>query len=132
PSDGVHRFVGPFALAWTRMAAGDLAGADTALQGLDKFNGFQPLKTFQLGILYDFAGKPDKAQQFFEQTLSGTEQLNWRLTDVIGNFDERHGRHEQAEALYKRFTQQSGGSDMGMAVAAVKQQTGPVPPVVRS
>ena len=56
PSEGVHRFVGPFALAWTRMAAGDLAGADTALQGLDKFNGFQPLKVFQLGLLYDFAG----------------------------------------------------------------------------
>src|SRR5437762_2659902 len=45
PSDGVHRFIGPFALAWTRMAASDLAGADTALQGLDKFNGFKPLKT---------------------------------------------------------------------------------------
>src|SRR5207248_2132763 len=37
PSDGVHRFIAPFALAWTRVAAGDLAGADTALQGLDKF-----------------------------------------------------------------------------------------------
>src|SRR5437667_3711381 len=35
PSEGVHRFLGPFALAWTRSAAGDLAGADTALQGLD-------------------------------------------------------------------------------------------------
>src|SRR5215469_14368462 len=52
PSDGVHRFVGPLALAWTRMAAGDLAGADNALQGLDKFNGFQLLKSFQLGLLY--------------------------------------------------------------------------------
>ena len=49
------------ALAWTRKAAGDLAGADSALQGLDKFNGFTPLKVFQLGLLYDFAGKADKA-----------------------------------------------------------------------
>src|SRR5262249_46461070 len=61
PSDGIHRFIAPFALAWTRMAAGDLAGADTALQGLDKFSGFQPLKVFQLALLYDFAGKADKA-----------------------------------------------------------------------
>lgn len=131
PSEGLHRFVGPFALAWTRIAAGDLAGADTALQGLDKFNGFQPLKLFQLGILYDFAGKPDKAQQFFDQALAATQQLNWRLTDVIGNFDERHGRPEQAKALYKRFLSQSGGSDMGMAAVA-EQQSGPPQPTVRS
>src|SRR5438094_815749 len=54
PSDALQRFIGPFALAWSRIAAGDLAGADTALQGLDKFNGFKPLKVFQLALLYDF------------------------------------------------------------------------------
>ncbi len=71
PTDGLHRFLGPFALAWTRMAAGDLAGADTALQGLDKFNGFQPLKVFQLGLLYDFAGRADTAAQYFDKALAG-------------------------------------------------------------
>jgi tetratricopeptide (TPR) repeat protein len=131
PSDGLHRFVAPFALAWTRMAAGDLQGADTAMQGLDKFNGFQPLKLFQLGILYDYAGKPDKAQQYFDQTLGATQQLNWRLADVIANFDERHGRAAQAKALYQRFIKESGGSDMGMAIAA-EHQSGPPEASVRS
>src|SRR5215469_13513145 len=28
PGDGVHRYLGPLALGWTRMAVGDLAGAD--------------------------------------------------------------------------------------------------------
>ena len=49
------------------MAAGDLAGADSALQGLDKFNGFEPLKVFQLALLYDYAGKADKARAVFRQ-----------------------------------------------------------------
>src|SRR5579862_2448566 len=118
PSEGVHRFVGPFALAWMRMAAGDLAGADTALQGLDKFNGFDPLKVFQLGMLYDFAGKTDKATQYFDKAVSGDGTLNWRLTEIIANFDQRHGRAEQAKALYQRFVQQNGGSDMGLSAAA--------------
>lgn len=131
PSDGLHRFVAPFALAWTRMAAGDLAGADTALQGLDKFNGFRPLKLFQLGMLYDYAGKPDQAQQFFDQTLAAADQLNWRLTDVIGNFDERHGRAAQAKALYQRFIKEGGGSDMGLAVAAAAARNLPAP-IIRS
>jgi tetratricopeptide (TPR) repeat protein len=132
PSEGVHRFAGPFALAWTRMAAGDLAGADTALQGLDKFNGFQPLKVFQLGLLYDYAGKPDKAQQFFDKALAASgQQLNWRLTDAVANFDARHGHADQAKALYQRFIAQSSSSDMALSVTAA-QPAGTPPPAIRS
>src|SRR5579862_3549952 len=131
PSDGVHRFVGPLALAWTRMATGDLAGADAALQGLDKFPGFQPLKAFQLGLLYDFAKQPDKAQQFFDAALKASPELNWRLTDAIANFDERHGRAEQAKALYQRFIKQNSGSDLALSVAAARPP-GPPQPVIGS
>jgi tetratricopeptide (TPR) repeat protein len=131
PTDGVHRFLGPFALAWTRMATGDLAGADTALQGLDKFNGFTPLKVFQLGLLYDFAGKPDTAAQYFEKALAANPQLNWRLTDAIGNFYERRGRAEQAKALYKRFIHENAGSELALSVMAARGNA-PAQPLIRS
>jgi tetratricopeptide (TPR) repeat protein len=131
PSDGVHRFLGPFALAWTRVAAGDLAGADTALQGLDKFNGFQPLKVFQLALLYDFANQPDKARQYYEKALNANEQLNWRLTDAVGNFDERHGRADQAKARYRKFIQQNGGSELAASVLA-SRPAGRPQPLIRS
>jgi tetratricopeptide (TPR) repeat protein len=131
PTDGVQRFIGPFALAWTRMAAGDLQGADNALQGLDKYNGFEPLKVFQLGLLYDFAGKPDKAQQFFEKSLAGAQPVNWRLTDAIANFYERHGHPDQAKQLYKRFMEQNGTSDLALSVAATQPDSKPQP-MIRS
>jgi tetratricopeptide (TPR) repeat protein len=131
PSDGVHRFIGPFALAWTRVAAGDLAGADTALQGLDKFNGFQPLKIFQLALLYDFAKQTEKAQQYYEKALAGSEQLNWRLTDAASNFDLRHGRAEEAKALYQKFSQQNAGSELASA-ALTARSTGATQPTIRS
>ena len=131
PSDGVHRFIGPFALAWTRMAAGDLSGADTALQGLDKFNGFKALKVFQLALLYDFAKQSDKAQQFYEKALAGSEQLNWRLTDAVANFDQRHGRAEKAKALYQKFIQQNAGSELAASVLAARPAGRPQP-LVRS
>jgi tetratricopeptide (TPR) repeat protein len=129
PSDGVHRFVAPFALAWTRMAAGDLAGAETALQGLDKFNGFEPLKQFQLGLLYDFAGKPDKARQFYDKAVGANEQLNWRVTEIVANFDERQGQSEQAQGLYDRFLSENSGSDLATAVAAIRAGGPPKPPI---
>jgi len=46
PGDGVHRLLGPLARAWTRMATGDLSGADAALRQLDKFNGLAPLEYY--------------------------------------------------------------------------------------
>ena len=131
PSDGVHRFVAPFALAWTRMAAGDLAGAETALQGLDKFNGFEPLKVFQLGLLYDFAGKPDKAREFYEKATGESDQLNWRVTEIVANFEERQGHGEQAQALYDRFVRQNSTSDLATAVAAIRA-AGPAKPPITS
>ena len=129
PSDGVHRFMAPFALAWTRVAAGDVAGADTALQGLDKFNGFQPLKIFQLALLYDFAKQTDKAQQYYEKAIAGSEQLNWRLTDAAANFDQRHGRAEEAKALYQKFAHQNAGSELASAALAARSTAAPQPTI---
>jgi tetratricopeptide (TPR) repeat protein len=131
PSDGLHRFIGPFALAWTRVAAGDLASADTALQGLDKFNGFEPLKAFQLGLLYDYAKKPDQAQQYFDKALAAAPQLNWRLAEVIGNFEQRHGHADQAKALYERFARQNSTGDLALSLAAAPP-SGMPEPIVRT
>src|SRR5436190_13449694 len=86
PADGLHRYLGPVARAWTRMGMGDLAGADAAPRQLDRFNGLAPLEFYQLGLLYDFAGYPDTAEDNFRKTLDATGQLNWRLTDAIANF----------------------------------------------
>jgi len=130
PSEGVHRFLGPLALAWTRMAVGDLAGADAALRQLDKFNGFAPLEYYQLGLLYDFAGQPDKAEENFKKTLDATGQLNWRLTDAMANFYERHGRADEADALYQRFIKDNAGSELAESVLARKPAEPPAPSIV--
>src|SRR5262249_52922246 len=100
-----------------------------ALQGLDKFNGFEPLKTFQLGLLYDFAGKPDKARQYYEKAAGDSDHLNWRVTEIVANFDERQGQTEQAQALYDRFVQQNSTSDLASAVAAIRAAGPPKPPI---
>src|SRR5215469_1109138 len=130
PGDGVHRFLGPLALGWTRMAVGDLAGADAALRQLDKFNGFAPLEYYQLGLLYDFAGQPDTAEENFRKTLEVTGQLNWRLTDAMANFYERHGRADEADALYQRFIKDNAGSELAESVLTRKPAELPPPPLI--
>ena len=129
PTEGVHRFLGPLVRAWTRIAMGDLAGADASLRQLEKFNGFAPLEFYQLGLLYDFAGQPDTAEENFKKTLEATGQLNWRLTDAIANFYERHGRADTADALYQRFIKDNAGSELAESVLARKQAE-PVLPLI--
>jgi tetratricopeptide (TPR) repeat protein len=131
PAEGLHRFLGPLARGWARMAVGDIAGADAALRQLDKFNGFAPLEYYQLGILYDFAGQPDTAEENFKKTLEVTGQLNWRLTDAIANFYQRHGRADMAEALYQRFIKDNSGSELAESVLAHKP-AGPPPPLINT
>lgn len=131
PDDGLHRYVGPLARAWMRMAVGNLNGADAALQELDKFDGFAPLKFFQLGLLYDFAGKPAKAEEYYKKTLDASGQLNWRLTDAMANFYQRHGRPDEAQAIYKRFVKDNSGSELA-EMALAEKPAGRTPPLIGS
>ena len=131
PADGVHRLLGPLARAWTRMATGDLAGADAALRQLDKFNGLAPLEYYQLGLLYDFAGHPDSAEENFKKTLEVTGQLNWRLTDAIANFYARHGRADEAAALYQKFVRDNAGSELAESVLP-REPAEPPAPLIRT
>ncbi|HTV45898.1 MAG TPA: tetratricopeptide repeat protein [Stellaceae bacterium] len=127
PDDGLHRYVGPLARAWTEMGVGNLAAADAALQDLDKFDGFAPLKYFQLGLLYDFAGNAAKAEDYYKKTLAATGQLNWRLTDALANFYRRHGRPDQAAALYRRFVKENPDSELAESILAMKPVGIPAP-----
>ena len=131
PGDGVHRLLGPLARAWTHMATGDLVGADAALRQLDKFNGLAPLEYYQLGLLYDFAGHPDRAEENFKKTLEVTGQLNWRLTDAIANFYARHGRADEAGALYQKFIKDNSGSELAESVLP-REPAEPPAPLIRT
>jgi tetratricopeptide (TPR) repeat protein len=131
PEEGLHRFVRPLARAWTHVGVGDIAGADAALQELDKFNGFAPLKYFQLGLIYDFVGNADLAEDNFNKTLDATGQLNWRLTDTMANFYSRHGRGDEAEALYQRFIKDNAGSELAESVLATRP-SGAARPLINS
>ena len=48
---------------------------------------------------------------------AANEQLNWRVTEIVANFEERQGRSEQAQALYDRFIRENSSSDLATAVA---------------
>jgi Flp pilus assembly protein TadD len=111
------------------MAAGDVAGADEALRAFDKFNGFAPLKFYQLALINDFAGNAEAAEDNFKQALEASGQLNWRLTDSLANFYQRHGREDEAQALYQRFVKDNAGSELAESVLASRPAGVPPPQI---
>jgi tetratricopeptide (TPR) repeat protein len=127
PTDGLYRYAQPLAVAWMRMAGNDLAGAVAALEGLDRFDGLSPLKYFQLGLLYDFAGQPANAEANFKKTVEETGQINWRVTDAMANFYERHHRPDEAAAIYRRFSKDNAGSELAESVLGSKSTEMPRP-----
>jgi tetratricopeptide (TPR) repeat protein len=131
PPDGLYRYAGPPSVAWTKIATGDFGGAVAALQGLDKFDGLAPFKYFQLGLLYDFAGQPLKAEENYKKTVAETGQINWRVTDAMANFYQRHGRADDAAAVYRRFVKENSGSELAESVTTGKSGN-PPPPMVGS
>ena len=129
PQEGVHRFVRPLARAWTHMAVGDTAGAVEALGAFDKFNGFAPLKFYQLGLVNDFAGNAEMAEDNFKQALDAAGQLNWRLADSLANFYQRHGRDDEGRELYQRFVKDNAGSELAESVLASRPAGVPPPQI---
>ena len=131
PQEGIHRFVRPLALAWTRVATGDFDGAEKALNALDAFEDFAPLTYFQAGLIADVAGHTQKAEANFEKALKATKKINWRLTDVIGNFYLRQGLSAKAHSLYRRFRKENAYSDFAQSLFAHPPQGKPQP-IIRS
>ena len=129
PLGGIHRFARPLVLAWTRVATGDLRGAEAALDELDNFNGFAPLKFFQLGLVHDFTGHPNKALGDFKKTLSLSTRANWRLTDAIANFYLRRGEQKEAGELYQRFIKDNPDSELAESVPETRLSGTPRPVV---
>ncbi len=78
-------------------------------------------------MIYDFAGNAAKAEDNYKKTLDATGQLNWRLADAMANFYQRHGRRDEAAAIYSRFVKENTGSELAESVQASKLTGTPAP-----
>src|SRR6516225_7770958 len=72
-----------------------------------------------------------KADDNFKKTLEASPQLNWRLTDTMANFYERHGRNDEAQALYERFVKDNAGSELAESILDGRP-SGPPHPQINS
>ncbi|HYE49938.1 MAG TPA: tetratricopeptide repeat protein [Azospirillaceae bacterium] len=124
PSDGLGQYISPLLTAWTRMAAGDRAGALAALEALDKAPGFAALRALQAGLVEDVGGNEAGARDWYAKAVEGGAPL--RLTLLVGNFHARAGRAGEARAVYEAFLADNpGNASVEAALAELKSGAKP-------
>jgi tetratricopeptide (TPR) repeat protein len=95
--------------AWARAGAKDFDGALTALDALSKQRGVDGLRLMHRALILDYAGRDKEADDAYKQAISvmGTGP---RGTEAYGRFLLRHGRVDDARALYQRAAKENPGN----------------------
>lgn len=101
PSEGLAQYVRPLLESWLWVARGDAAKALETLAVLKTAPGFAPLHDLHAGLISEIAGDTDGAARWYASALDDAPPL--RIVQVVGAFQERAGRPDDARALYERF-----------------------------
>jgi tetratricopeptide (TPR) repeat protein len=116
---GPQRFAMPLLTAWIDAARHNPGAARQALEQMGDLKGLEPLRDLHLGMIADFAGDTDGAQQAYDRLTAAEGRPTFRVVQVVGNFLERHGRSEAAKQLYERFTTEE--DETGAAAAGLQR-----------
>jgi len=127
PRDGAQRFAVPLMQAWAEAGRGRPAPALQTLDVVGGTNGLQPLRDLHAALIDDYADRVDDAATAYDKIVGAGQPATWRVTELAGNFLERHGRAAEARQLYLRSANQPGLAEMA-AVSIARVDAGTVPP----
>lgn len=131
PDRSLHRFVGPFMVAWAQAGLGN---TDDALAALDPLSGdanFKSTYAFHAAMIADLAGDNEVAAEHYAEAVSLPGGLTLRVVQLYGNFLERNGRRAEAEDLYTRMIGEHGGNSM-LAPVEIRLEASDMPAPILS
>src|SRR5215471_1158606 len=103
--------------AWALAGQKDFEGALKSLDALSSQRGFDGLRLMHKGLILDFAGGDTDADAAYRQAMA-VMGAGPRLSDAYGRFLTRHGRFDEAKAIYQKVLNDNPGQPV--AVAALK------------
>ena len=111
--------------AWAEAGLGQTDNALTALGQLQGQMGVEGLYAYHKALILDFSGRDKDADAAYRDALTilGTGP---RAADSYGSFLRRHGRADEAKALYTRMAQNGGNPAADAALADIQANKTPV------
>ena len=100
--------------AWARAGSRDVDGALNALDSLSTQRGVDGLRLMHRALILDYAGRDKDADEAYKQAVAvmGTGP---RAADAYGRFLVRHGRADEARALYQRMLKDNPGNPVAQS-----------------
>jgi len=103
--------------AWALAGAHDIDGALKSLEGLATQRGVDGLRLMHKALILDYAGNDKDADAAYRQAVE-VMGSGPRLSDAYGRFLARHGRLDEAKAVYQRVATENPGQPV--AVTALR------------
>ncbi len=103
PKSGLNKITQSMVGSWLALGKGDIEGARDRIAMLDSIEGLSAYRYLHLALLNDVGGASDAAGDAYRTTLESVTRNSLRLTWLTGNYFERAGELDAAQALYQGF-----------------------------
>lgn len=121
--EGFNLVVVPLIRNWLDLAEGKLTSPVNQNETLRRIAEFAPFIYYQTAIINDLAGFEEEALVQYNESISLSKVIPFRVVQMMGNLYERRGEWDKAAELYKRYDAQNPDSQ------ATKSKTdGKTPP----
>lgn len=107
---GFNLIVLPLVSAWIEFAEGNLVKPVEQSESLKNIAEFAPFIYYQTALINDLAGFEDEALMQYNEALSLSKAMPYRVVEMLGNLHARRGEWDKAEALYSRYREQNPDS----------------------
>jgi len=100
--------------AWAQAGTKDVEGALKTLDSLSTQRGVDGLRLMHKALILDYAGNDADADAAYRQAMT-VMGGGPRLSDAYGRFLARHGRADEAKALYQHVAAENPGQPVALA-----------------
>lgn len=110
--EGFNLVVVPLIRNWLDVAEGKLTAPVTQNETLRRIAEFAPFIYYQTAIINDFAGFEEEALVQYNESISLSKVIPFRVVQMMANLYERRGEWDKAAELYARYDAQNPDSQL--------------------
>lgn len=127
---GFYNLIKPVFKAWIYAEQGDRQNVDLIVQEFEEGATFNFFNFFQGGLLYDYLGDTEKAEQFYLNALSERGLLNLRAVEALGSTLTRQNKFSEAVDIFNEYIQDARSNEQLKAALSRAQNNEIVAPIV--
>lgn len=107
--DKIHKTViNPLFKAWTYAGEKNEKSAIQEIDKMSKDEAFDTIKLFHKGLIYDYLGNTQKAQEMYDEIIKNHyKNVTYRLLEIITDFYVRNGDKETAKKIFGKYNDDS-------------------------